>query len=273
MYNNKMLIKRPVETARITQNFGESKACVKTDVNKRATYPIQIIGKRYLTCPAGYQDFYTTVLGMKAHNGEDRLVYYREPLYFSGIAETKWWGRSEVDSAGGVGVDVFSLDPVSIKEEDLPKEMGELAKREWRENRGKIRVKIRHWHLQDVNLADKPMIEIGKHGNGSPQLAPEIQTGDLIGWCNSTGASSANHLHWSIKFVTQNALTLDSNNGYMGACDLRNFYQDEFILDLYGKKPILTPSQKISRLILSVKEKKTQDILRNLSSFLYASGE
>lgn len=267
-----MIIYRDMQTNILTQDFGESRACIKTDISGRTIYPTQVVGKRGSICPVGYKDMYRQ-LGMLAHNGKDWKTYYREPMYFPVISESKFWARTEVDSSGGVGIDIFTLDPVAIKEEDLPKEMGELARREWKENGGKIRCKFRRWHLQDVNLADKPMIEIGKHADGSPQLAPEIKTGDLYGWSNSTGLSSGNHSHNGEKFTAENSMTLDSGNGYYGAVDMSKLFKNEFILDVLGKKPILTPSQKISRLILSVKEKKTQDILRNLSSFLYASGE
>lgn len=267
-----MIIYRDIETNILTQDFSENKACIKTDISGRVIYPTQVVGKIGNICPVGFKNMYAT-MGMLGHNGKDWKTYYREPIYFPVISATKWWAKAEVDRDGGVGIDIFSLDPVAILEEDLPKEMGNLAKREWKKNGGRIRVKLRRWHLQDVNLSDKPKIQIGTYGDGSPEYAPEIKTGDLMGWCDSTGRSSGDHSHEGEKFTAKNSMTLDADNGYYGAVNLKNLYRSEFILDILGKKPQLTPSQKISRIILNVREYRTRLFLKNLSSFLFASGE
>ena len=268
-----MIIKRPIETNRVTQGWGENKACVRTDISGRMIYPPQVRGKMGGICPFGTKNFYTDILQMKGHNGWDNLVYYREPLYFPAVADTKWWAKRDSDSASGIGVDVFTLDRITILEKDLPADIGEHAKQDWKDNGGKIRLKLRFWHLWDSALWGKPEIQIGTFADGRPQMGVEVKTGDLIGYCDNSGASSADHLHWAIKFTNKSSMTIGWNNGYKGACDLKSFYDDQFILDLYGKKPQLSASQRINKLILSVKEIKNRRILKSLIAFLFASGE
>ena len=268
-----MIIYRDMETNILTQDFNESRACIKTDISGRIIYTTQVKGKIGGICPFGFKDFYRAILNMLGHNGWDNLVYYREPLYFPAMAETRWWAKRDSDSSGGVGVDVFSLDRVAIKEEDLPDEIGEHAKNDWKANGGKIRLKLRFWHLWDSALWGKPMIQVGTFGDGRPEMMPEVKTGDLIGWCDNTGLSTGDHSHNGEKFTAKNSMTLDSNNGYFGAVNLSNLFRNEFILDVLGKKQQLSASQRISRLILNVRERKTRLRLKNLSSFLFASGE
>src|SRR3990167_251940 len=138
-----MKIYRAMFTNLMTQDFAESKACIKLDGNQpilnNGKYVIS--GKTKGMCPLGYKDFYE-FLRMKGHNGYDWLTWHGEPLYFNVEAKTKdgkdvrWVAISEIDSAGGLGVDVFGLDPVYFPE--CPKELGSLGliKREWEASGG-----------------------------------------------------------------------------------------------------------------------------------------
>lgn len=207
-----MKILRPVETAILTQAFGDSRACVKVDAQGRATRPFKVIAKSGESCIAGYKDFYTTVLKMNGHNGTDHATYFKEPCHFPVEAETEWYAKSASDNDGGIGVDVFSKSRISFPE--LPKEAGAQARSEWKRFDGKMYVKFRFWHLHSYTVSKKE---------------PVVQ-GQLIGYCDSTGASSGNHLHWSMKFVDEKDRTLDTDNGYQGAVDFSAWYEDGFVL-------------------------------------------
>src|SRR3990167_5652559 len=109
-------IYRPILSDRLTQGFGENSACYNPTTGK--TVPMS--GG---LCPAGTTGLYT-FFGMKGNNGEDWACWYDEPIFFSG--EFDGFVHVEVDSAGGIGVDIISLDPLLDNEY----------------------VKLRHWHLR-----------------------------------------------------------------------------------------------------------------------------
>lgn len=216
-----MKIYRPVKTNRLTQEFGESKACVlNTDSTK-------VITKKE-TCPAGYTDLYAWH-NMDGHNGWDHKTWNGEPLYFSVDAETEWWSKSEVDSNGGIGVDIYSSQ--RIKLDELPPQCGKMARQEWEENDGHVYVKFRFWHLKKVSVPDarRPSPDV-------PKKAPNVKFGQLIGLCDSTGQSSGHHLHWGMKIVHPSSMTIDADNGYYGAVDFSAHYEDEFTLDVLQVK-------------------------------------
>jgi hypothetical protein len=233
-----MKIYRPVASNQKTQGFGESDACAKGT-------PIKIINKKNGVCPAGYVDFYTTVLGMKGHNGEDWATAFKDPNYFPVEADTGWYARPADDSDGGIGLDVYSKKRIFI--DMLPPQAGAKAKKEWREHKGFMYVKFRFWH---------------HHSNLKVSKAPVV-LGEKIALCDSTGASGGNHLHWSMKFVDSNDKTLDTNNGYTGAVDFSRWYENTFILDELAKRKVEATAAVIKEEIetLPVKE---QPPLRSL---------
>ena len=231
-----MIIYRMMKTNVLSQGFGESRACARLNVSKQPIRPFQIKTKRGGECPIGYSDFYA-LLGMKGHNGRDYTTWYQEPLFFPVIAECEWEAKTEIDSSGGVGLDVFSKTRIKI--DVLPKEAGAQARKEFEENDGFMFVKFRFWHAKNNLVADGTLIRLG----------------DKIQLCNSTGASSGNHLHFGFKFCSPSRVTLDKNNGYYGAVDFSRWYTDFFILDLGMKDaPTLTAVEilkSMARTILS----------------------
>lgn len=212
----KLIVRRPVVTPRQTQKFGEAKACIKVNVNGQPAWPQKIVGKRGGLCPAGHKDLYTWYLGMKGHSGEDWATYHGEPLYFSADFGCDWYAKQEPDM--GVRLDVYSLERVEIKNPPKSPE----ALKEWKANGGRMYVKFVHAHLKDILWANEDA--------GKGKL---VKYGWQIGWCDNTGMSSGDHLHWSMKFVDKNGKTLDKDNGYMGAVDFREHatFVNEFVGD------------------------------------------
>src|SRR5210317_1434735 len=129
-----MIIYRPIQSNRLTQSFGENKACVRLK-DGQPIRPFQVVGTQSGTCPANTIPFYQAI-NMKGHNGWDHATWNGEPLYFPVDAGIKWWSRSSVDADGGVGVDIFSSTRVYL--EELPPQAGKLARKEWEENQGYV---------------------------------------------------------------------------------------------------------------------------------------
>lgn len=62
----------------------------------------------------------------------------------------------------------------------------------------------------------------------------ELKTGDLIGYADSTGYSSGDHLHFEVKEVDKDGRVLNQNNGYFGAIDPLPLMEEKFALDIKG---------------------------------------
>ena len=128
-------------------------------------------------------------MGLKAHNGVDIACWRGEPIYHSANFEGK--AKTEIDMKGGIGVDIIS----SEKFED-----------------GYYR-KLRYWHFKKLAVYDGQIIKMG----------------DLIGWGDNTGMSTGNHLHLGFKRCDENGEPVDRNNGYYGARDFSQWFENEFI--------------------------------------------
>ena len=240
----------------LTQKFGESKACVQTDINGKMSYPVKVISKNGF-CPSGFRDFYKTI-GMNSHNGVDHSCWNGEPIYFPVDAPCEWWARNEVDNAGGIGLDIFSDRPIDIGE--LPKECGRLAVMQFNGiygeprygyEKGKVFVKFRFWHLKKSLVSDSRNNVAGKP-EGYRDV--KVKFGDLIALGDSTGASSGDHLHWSLKIVANSSGTLDGNNGWNGSCDFSKYYENVFVGDVLKiKQKALTAIEFATKVIFNVR--------------------
>ena len=211
-----MKIYRPVKSNRITQDFGQSLACVKTDINRNIIFPTTVISKKTF-CPVGYSDFYKS-MGLEGHNGRDNMAWNGEPLYFPVDKTVGWWAKNEVDRDGGIGLDIISVMPIKVGLIDTY-------------------VKFRFWHLKESVIKDGQRVLFGQH----------------IGYCDNTGSSSGSHLHWSFKPCDKNGQPTKRDNGYLGATDFEPWYSNEFVLDILGvKTKALSAIQEANRLISQI---------------------
>ena len=213
---------RPIQSPFLSQKWGENKACINIHNRK-------ITATRSGKCPSGTMNFYKA-MGLKGHNGQDNGTYFREPVFFPVIADTEWKCKIEKDHDGGIGLDVFSTKPILLKM--LPPQAGEQAREQFKKWGGYMYIKLRFWHAES-NLVE--------HGD-------MVKVGDLIQLSDSTGASSGNHVHWSLKFVDKEGITMDKNNGYYGAVDFTLWYENKFILSELGLSLNLDTSQKLAKL-------------------------
>ena len=157
-------LSRPIKTNCITQGFG-----------LKGTLPSML---------PKYRKF-----GLKAHNGIDFAAWHGEPIYHSGNFAGR--AKTAVDRAGGIGVDIISL-------EEFPQFKGHI--------------KLRYWHLKKVAVYD----------------GQEIKEGDLIGWADNTGFSTGDHVHFGLKPCDIKGTPLDRWNGYFGAIDPTPYLTNSF---------------------------------------------
>ena len=249
-----MKIHRPIKSNWLTQVFNENIAYAKLGEDGYPIRPFIIKGSQSGRTPNGYIPFYHA-LGMKGHNGWDHACWIGEPIYFPVDAPCEWWVRNYVDNDGGMGIDVFSDRPIDIGE--LPKETGELAKQQYNgmyskyDEKGKVYVKFRFHHISKSLIKDS---ENNIPNKPEGYRDTKVVLGTPIALGGNTGASSGAHLHWSLKIVANNSMTLDSDNGYFGAVDFKRYYIDKFVIDLLDEltEQVLTLTQVVKKLVFDV---------------------
>ena len=62
----------------------------------------------------------------------------------------------------------------------------------------------------------------------SVKLGQKVEVGDLLGWADSTGLSSGDHLHFQLKETDSKGYPKNYENGYKGAIDPEPYLFDEF---------------------------------------------
>ena len=255
-----MKIYRPVKTSILAQGFGENLSCVKLDASGKVIWPYIVKGVANGVCGAGWTPFYTAAIGMKGHNGWDHQTYHGEPVYFPvDVPGVEWLASTEVDKDGGIGVNVRSMQPIPL--DHLPPQAKgslNLIKRQYDKLGGKVYLYFKFWHLKAPNVYDKKPVKLG----------------DLIGWADSTGASSGDHLHWSMKVSDETSwFALDGDNGYTGALDFSDWYVNQFVADVLTPNP-LTLSEKMFIVAAELESKGDMDYktVRRFANLLKALG-
>ncbi len=218
---------RATRSANLTQPFGWNRAIVKLGADGQPLRPYQVraIGD-HDAVPEGWARFYTAVLGMLGHNGRDWAAWRGEPAYFSATdgncGPIEATCFTETDQDGGRGVDIVFQDPD--------------AGAWWQ---------LKEWHLLSATVYD----------------GQKIKSGDQFGLCDSTGASSGDHLHDGLKPLNSSNLEDKAapDNGYTGAVNpatapnVRDYQEDSFILDVLNLKQQLTLLQQIIRIFSILK--------------------
>lgn len=126
-----MKVYRPIVTNRLTQKFGDNRACI-TPTGK-------IVSKQGNICPQGSKDFYKSI-GMLGHNGFDFAAKHGETVYHAVDFEGRM--KIEKDFHGGIGVDIISTKPVFL-------------------NGKNVYVKARYWHLKTPIGYDGKIVTLG----------------------------------------------------------------------------------------------------------------
>jgi murein DD-endopeptidase MepM/ murein hydrolase activator NlpD len=196
MRYQQLRIFRPMISKNITQKFAENKACVD---GYGRIYGVKAGQK----CPMSYYES----IGMKGHSGIDIPAILGEEVYHAGTYNG-WW-HTEVDSAGGIGVDVVSNEPLFFPF-PIPTELINTAVPYEQDGvNGFIHyVKMRYWHLYAPVGFEKK----------------QVTCGTVVGQAGNTGASSGTHLHFAPKWCLKDGRGVASNNGYTGAFDPAPYY-------------------------------------------------
>lgn len=199
MKYQELSIYRPCISRSISQYFGDNKACIDSKG--------RIFGTKTV-CPSG-QSFYESI-GMKGHNGNDIPGLLGEDIYHAATFEG--WLSHEVDSEGGLGVDVVSYEPLFFPM-PIPRHLIATAVPCSQDGvQGFTHyVKMRYWHLKaPVGISGK-----------------RVSCGAVIGLMGNTGASSGVHLHFAPKWCLKDGNGVGQANGYAGAFSPAAYYNHD----------------------------------------------
>jgi len=135
-------------------------------------------------------------IGLAYHNGIDWACYYQEPIYWN-FDKRGTVTYTQNDLTSGVGVEILVEYSEGV-------------------------FKVQMWHFAENGL-------VVKKGD-------VLESGQLIGYGNSTGMSTGNHLHFGLKPQMKDAngnyYTPNKDNGMLGCIDPMPYYDNTFIVDL-----------------------------------------
>lgn len=155
--------------------------------------------------------------GLTGHNGVDWACTLGEPIYWD-CDKKGTVILTNNDATAGVGCDIITEDSDGI-------------------------FKHTFWHF----LLNGLKVRAGQ----------TIDSGELIGFGNSTGWSTGNHLHRQLKKQGKDSLgryyNLNQNNGYQGAIDLTPYFDNLFIRDIM--KELLNKQISIIRRMIEILQK------------------
>jgi len=83
----------------------------------------------------------------------------------------------------------------------------------------KIKLDVVYGHQQKVNVV----------------IGQKVKKGDIIGWVDSTGISTGDHLHLGVRVRNKDNQVLDYNNGYLGYIDPYPLFEDKISWTVYKK--------------------------------------
>ncbi len=148
-------------------------------------------------------------INVLGHNGLDLRAYHGQPVYAAHDGKAVF----QTDSQGGHGVVLFTNEQYDYKD-------------------GQCYFKTIYWHFASEDKYKSP-IQLAQEEKGTNYLVP-VKRGDLIGYADSTGLSSGDHLHFGLKPIKPgipplsgdtpdvfvgNWVNIEVNNGYTGAID------------------------------------------------------
>ena len=153
-------------------------------------------------------------------NFDNKTTIYKEteascPIGFRSVY-SMMKGHNGIDLVAKRWQPVYCAQKGRVVEVETEKERG-LGVGILTEHEGKF-YKHRYWHFIALNV----------------HMGDELETGDLIGWADSTGFSTGDHLHFELKETDKFGNTLYNDNGYFGAIDPVPYMENIFALDIKG---------------------------------------
>lgn len=163
-------------------------------------------------------------LNLKGHNGVDFVTKYAEQVRVAHDGEVVFAG---VDSKEGWGIVVRTDNPFEY-------------------NGREVYFKTIYWHL----IKDFP-VKVGQ----------KVKIGDVIGYSDSTGLSTANHLHFGLKPQLKGEdewtfTNVENGNGYYGAIDPNSYWNGYYAQDVNIVLSILTTIRDLWAKVVSLLLKK-----------------
>jgi hypothetical protein len=163
--------------------------------------------------------------GLAGHNGIDFQAYHGQPVYASHDGQA-WY---EIDENQGHGVVVTTNERF-----DYTTLAGVSTQAYF---------KSIYWHFCDSNK--EPQFKSPVEGYVDPQNGLPVKAGDLIGYADTTGFSTGDHLHFGLKpqFLHYPAdyTNIEQKDGYLGAIDPTPYFNGLFAQDISTSKyPFLT---------------------------------
>lgn len=149
-----------------------------------------------------------TSLGLAGHNGIDFMADHGQPVY----AAHDGTCYPEIDVNGGNGVVIRTDETYDY-------------------NGQKVHFKSIYWHLMQADAVVK--------------TGQKVKAGDLIGYADSTGLSTGDHLHFAIKPQAWNETdwtwyNVEQTNGYFGAIDPQQYFNGFYAQDAVKVVSLLT---------------------------------
>lgn len=163
-------------------------------------YPVKPLITTQKFGETAYLAYYATNgIQFNGHNGMDMAAAHGTPVYAAhdGIA------YPEVDEKQGHGVVVISNEKFDYKD-------------------GQAYFKSIYWHFID---------------NIPVKFGQEVKAGDLLGYADSTGLSTGDHLHFGLKPMSEKTylegFNIEANNGYYGAIDPGFYFNGQYAEDIH----------------------------------------
>lgn len=151
------------------------------------------------------------------HNGTDCLAFHGQPIY----APMDGTAYYELDDGGGHGVVIISDKVFEYKDTQAV-------------------FKIILWHLCDpkeTKYASPIWLAVGRKANTGKGVP--VKQGDLVGFADSTGLSTGDHLHFGLKPITTGKAPLSGDAPDVGIGDWVNIEQKNGYLGAINPEPYL----------------------------------
>lgn len=154
-------------------------------------------------------------INFKGHNGIDCVAIHGEPIYAAHDGEA-WY---EIDQNQGHGVVVRTNEQYDY-------------------GNGQAFFKTIFWHMIDSKTEPQYRSVVEDYMDTS-KTGLQVKAGQIIGYVDSTGLSTGDHLHFGLKPQAQNEppytwANIEQNNGYMGAIDPAPYLNGLYACDLPG---------------------------------------
>lgn len=176
------------------------------------SYPVKPLGiNQKFGETANLQYYKDNGIVFTGHNGIDFTAYHGQPIY----AAHDGYAYYEVDESQGHGVILVTEDQCDYKDT-------------------KAYFKTIYWHMCDSKKEPGYRSPVENYTDTTVK-GLLVKRGDLLGYADSTGLSTGDHLHFGLKPMAlsypNDYTNIEQNNGYMGAIDPSPYFDGSFAQD------------------------------------------